>query len=63
MTDISDIACVLQELSDEEVYNCIELESDSDLSDEHIDYDNFNSDSVKNFKKYMYKNKILFKYE
>jgi len=38
---MADIARMLQELSDEEADNCRELESDSDLSDENIDYDNF----------------------
>jgi len=44
MTDISNIAHMLQELSGKEVNNCRELESDSNLTDENIDYDNFDSD-------------------
>jgi len=36
---VADIARMLQELSDGEADNCKELESD--LSDENIDYDNF----------------------
>jgi len=47
---------VLQELSDEEADNCGELESDSDLSDENIDYDNFD---IKNIKYYINKSKIF----
>lgn len=48
MVYISDIARTLQELSDEEVDNCRELESDSDVGNENIDYDNFDSDSEQN---------------
>lgn len=42
---MADIARMLQELSDEEGEDCKEFESDSDLSDENIDFDHFDSDS------------------
>lgn len=55
---LADIARMLQELSDEGVDNCRELESDSDLNDENIDYDDFDCDWEQNIsdkvEKYVY---------
>lgn len=48
-----DIARMLQELSDENVDNCRELENDSDVRDKNIEDNNFNN---KILKKSIYRN-------